>query len=115
MLEVVEESMKCMAYCCAARGNKEDLMVGKLATVKYYNTSNGWWSLPLAHFRVKAGETRDQEVTCRCGKTAGCEEAIKLGDFNWNGRLRGEVGFWRKGVMDRPTALKLIIAGPKQF
>ena len=53
-LEVVDELVEHMAYCCAVRGNQEPTVAGKLVAVNFFHEQGMGKSLPLNHSRIKA-------------------------------------------------------------
>ena len=53
-LEVVDDLVKYVAYCCAVRGNRESTVAGKLVAVNFFHQQWMGRSLPLNHSRIKA-------------------------------------------------------------
>ena len=59
----MDEPAEHMAYCCAARGNRESTVAGKLVAVNFFHEQWMGKSLPLNHFRIKAVRKRSKGFT----------------------------------------------------
>lgn len=92
---VVDELAKYMVYCCAALGNREATIVGKIVAVDLFHGPWTGRSSPLNHFRIKAVKEGIKRVDVEWGTQQRVRRPLL-----WK-RDRQGVGIRRESIVDR--------------